>query len=84
MTNIKTTIDSEWEKIMNAATNADFNFYTELKNMVTAVHTRLLPPVWPPPAPNTDTCIVKLMAKKLQAYWNPVNECHVSSILEFF
>ena len=36
---MKTTIDNEWQKIMNAARNANFNFYTELKNIVTTVKT---------------------------------------------
>ena len=78
MTNMKTTIDNEWQKIMNAARNVNFNFYTELKNMVTAVKTGFLYGLRPP---NTNNCAVKLMAQKLQAYWNPVNECYVSVAL---
>ena len=77
---MKTTIDNKWQKLMNAARNANFNFYTELKNMVTTIKTGFLYGLRPP---NTWNCAVELMAQKLQAYWNPVNECYVSVALCF-
>ena len=80
---MKTTIDNEWQKIMNGATNVNFNFYDELKNMVSTVKTDFIYPPGRLSAPNTWTCAVKLMAQKLQAYWNPVNECYVSISLCF-
>ena len=84
MTLARTTVDSEWEKFINAATNVNFNFYTELKKMVATVKSRLLGPnfgLGGPPI-NIWNCAIQFMGQKLRAYWDPINECYVSSTLQ--
>ena len=42
MTNLRTTIDIEWQKVMNAAPNVNFNFYNELKDMASTIQNNFL------------------------------------------
>ena len=37
MTNLRTTIDIEWQKVMNAVPNVNFNFYNELEEMASTI-----------------------------------------------
>ena len=37
MTNLRTAIDIEWQKVMDAAPNVNFNFYNELEEMASSI-----------------------------------------------
>ena len=37
MTNLRTTIDIEWQNVMNSSPNVNFNFYNGLKDMTSTI-----------------------------------------------
>ena len=43
MTDLRATVDNEWQKIENAMTNVDFNFFTQLKSMTSTILGSFMP-----------------------------------------